>query len=392
MEAEGELSSEQAKKEHEQLASVIKGVHKHLRRNFRSKNAEIETLWQQHTQDEAKLQMYANAMYQLATQHWSKHADTRIDWCHRIAVDYFLHDGLKAVLEKDKKRKYYMDLRAQAKDDDLKLCDTLNVDKSSDRVQSVDQLLTNCKEACCNVQVATAKYGLPKHYTYLAIYRADDIKYGTVLVLKLVEMKREATCLRVLPVVKKIRLLDVGSCYNPFLGLEHFETVGVDLVPAQQTVLKCDFLQLTIHSLPPSIDALTYDLKNLASPVNQLPKASFHVVVFSLLLEYFPSPVQSQHRNAPMMKSWRLALEKLGFLRWKYEKMEHIHCIAFRKVYEDPSWESLSDSAVNQFAQMLYIPQDLTDACYDDLPQENNIADHDPHEFLSSACELPFHD
>ncbi|XP_055882761.1 S-adenosylmethionine sensor upstream of mTORC1-like isoform X3 [Biomphalaria glabrata] len=319
--------------------------------------------------------MYANAMYQLATQHWSKHAETRIDWCHRIAVDYFLYDGLKAALEKDKKRKYYMDLRAQAKDDDLKLCDTLNVDKSSDRVQSVDQQVTNCKEACCNVQV-------------------------------------------VLPVVKKIRLLDVGSCYNPFLGLEHFETVGVDLVPAQQTVLKCDFLQLTIHSLPPAIDALTYDLKNLASPVNQLPKASFHVVVFSLLLEYFPSPVQrwtccvkaaellcrngllliitpdsnSQHRNAPMMKSWRLALEKLGFQRWKYEKMEHIHCIAFRKVYEDPSWEPLSDSAVNQFAQMLYIPQDLTDACYDDLPQENNIADHDPHEFLLSACELPFHD
>lgn len=30
----------------------------------------------------------------------------------------------------------------------------------------------------------------------------------------------------------KIRLLDVGSCFNPFLKFDEFLTVGIDIVPA----------------------------------------------------------------------------------------------------------------------------------------------------------------
>lgn len=30
----------------------------------------------------------------------------------------------------------------------------------------------------------------------------------------------------------RIRLLDVGSCFNPFLKFDEFLTVGIDIVPA----------------------------------------------------------------------------------------------------------------------------------------------------------------
>lgn len=30
----------------------------------------------------------------------------------------------------------------------------------------------------------------------------------------------------------KMRLLDVGSCFNPFLKFDEFLTVGIDIVPA----------------------------------------------------------------------------------------------------------------------------------------------------------------
>ena len=30
----------------------------------------------------------------------------------------------------------------------------------------------------------------------------------------------------------KMRLLDVGSCFNPFLEFDEFLTVGIDIVPA----------------------------------------------------------------------------------------------------------------------------------------------------------------
>lgn len=43
---------------------------------------------------------------------------------------------------------------------------------------------------------------------------------------------------RLLQASEKIRLLDVGSCFNPFLKFEEFLTVGIDIVPAVEV---CDF-------------------------------------------------------------------------------------------------------------------------------------------------------
>ncbi|KAH9496540.1 25S rRNA (adenine2142-N1)-methyltransferase [Bulinus truncatus] len=93
-----------------------------------------------------------------------------------------------------------------------------------------------------------------------------------------------------------------------------------------------------------------------------------------------------------MMKSWKLALENLGFLRWKYEKKEHVHCMAFRKV-EELILPCPSSAEASRLSQMLYIPQDFTDACYDDVPQQSGVLTEDnSSDFVSTACELPFPD
>lgn len=39
---------------------------------------------------------------------------------------------------------------------------------------------------------------------------------------------------RRLPFEDKIRLLDVGSCYNPFLQFSEFMAIGIDISPAHE--------------------------------------------------------------------------------------------------------------------------------------------------------------
>ncbi|MEQ2214514.1 25S rRNA (adenine2142-N1)-methyltransferase [Xenoophorus captivus] len=149
-----------------------------------------------------------------------------------------------------------------------------------------------------------------------------------------------------------------------------------------QSVYKCDFLNLQLQQpLQLAGDAVEAFLRHLHNPIDALPGQLFHVVVFSLLLSYFPSPYQRwicckkahelldlhgllliitpdsshQNRHALMMRSWRVAVESLGFKRYKYVKYSHMHLIAFRKV----SVATTSDLVSRNYPEMLYIPQDF---------------------------------
>ncbi len=154
-----------------------------------------------------------------------------------------------------------------------------------------------------------------------------------------------------------------------------------------QSVFHGDFLTMEItDTLQLAPDSIESYLRGLRSPIDSLPGGTFHVVVFSLLLEYFPAPYQRwiccqkaqrllavnglllvitpdshhQNRNAPMMKSWKKAIEALGFKRWRYVKQEHLHCMAFRKILDDVSDKPVT---LQQDAgpDMMYIPQDFHD-------------------------------
>lgn len=178
---------------------------------------------------------------------------------------------------------------------------------------------------------------------------------------------------------EKIRLLDVGSCYNPFKEYEEFSVTAIDISPACPDVHSCDFLNTPILQQNESV---------VESDNITLTTQSYDVVVFSLLLEYMPTSEQrmiccrkayecldiegiliiitpdSKHvgANAKIMKNWRYTLAMMGFTRIKYEKLAHITCMAFRKaVFKEVAvrWAILhkEDYMTNE----LFIPQDFND-------------------------------
>ncbi|XP_014262109.1 S-adenosylmethionine sensor upstream of mTORC1 [Cimex lectularius] len=181
--------------------------------------------------------------------------------------------------------------------------------------------------------------------------------------------------------VNVIKLLDVGSCYNPFKKFPFFDVTALDLAPACEDVLKCDFLKL-------DIDQCTF-----------LSESYFHVVVFSLLLEYLPDAKQrylccekayklltpgglliiitpdSKHEtaNSKIMKSWRKSLAHLGFLRITYEKLKHLHCMIFVKCINPlvpRHWCDLQ-GVIESPQELLRIPQDET--TYEELEEKHEF-------------------
>ncbi|XP_034031901.1 S-adenosylmethionine sensor upstream of mTORC1 isoform X2 [Thalassophryne amazonica] len=275
---------------------------------------DFEKIWREHCEDEQTLSEYAFAMKNLADNHWAKNCEGegRIEWCRSVCQEYFLDGGMKRMLEKDA--------------------------KNAAHAMSVTKASANAEP--------------------------NGIVQSSI------------------PTLGKMRLLDVGSCFNPFLKFDEFLTVGIDIVPAVESVYKCDFLNLQLQQpLQLAGDAVETFLRHLHNPIDALPAQLFHVVVFSLLLSYFPSPYQRwicckkahellelhgllliitpdsshQNRHALMMRSWRVAVESLGFKRYKYVKYSHMHLIAFRKV----SVATTTDLVSRNYPEMLFIPQDF---------------------------------
>ena len=150
-----------------------------------------------------------------------------------------------------------------------------------------------------------------------------------------------------------------------------------------QNVIKCDFLSVPVQGTSSSNRSTSTSLI--------LHENSHDVVVFSLLLSYLPCSSQrlhcchkahsllrahgllliitpdSSHQNkhTDMMKSWRAAIEFIGFHRCVYHKSLHLHCLAFKKTHPSSEFSSL----LQDHSQSLYIPQDFNTI---PLQQSNN--------------------
>lgn len=190
-----------------------------------------------------------------------------------------------------------------------------------------------------------------------------------------------------------LKLIDVGSCYNPFKKYENFDVLAIDLCPANISVLQCDFL-----SVPIGTQTVIEDTK-----VVKLQENSYDIVTFCFLLEYIPSSdlrisacekalsllrpggllivntPDSKHAgaNCKLMKCWRYTLAKIGFNRIKYEKFRHMHCMAFRKsLHKDIAarWAKLHNDLFMKFA--IHIPQDFQNNDYEhkDRQQQQCLA------------------
>jgi len=114
----------------------------------------------------------------------------------------------------------------------------------------------------------------------------------------------------------KIRVLDVGSCYNPFQGCpssSYFDVTAIDLYPAHPSVLKCDFLSLNVtqpghESYMSGEDKKGLEatnVRNMEPVLTELPGASFDAVVMSLVLSYLPT----EDMRAAMIRKARALLK-----------------------------------------------------------------------------------
>jgi len=177
--------------------------------------------------------------------------------------------------------------------------------------------------------------------------------------------------------LSKLRLLDVGSCYNPFKNHQDgdiFEVVALDLCPAsgfEDEIYRCDFLDLKVSSESAQNEASLSQVLQHSSvnpvygckEIESLPGSSFDVVVFSFFLEYLPDPKQRMKScekawqllkpggllfilrpdsnrvtpwgNIVYIKKLTLGLNLLGFRRKFYEKLTHLWCIGCVKMTEE---------------------------------------------------------
>lgn len=214
---------------------------------------------------------------------------------------------------------------------------------------------------------------------------------------------------------QRIPVLDVGSCYNPLSADSTLDVTAIDLTPAIEGVYRCDFLNVTIGRER----ILSRDKRE----IRQLPENFFDCVVFSLLLEYLPCPKQrylccrnaydvlksggiliivspdSKHvgANAKLIKSWRYALSGMGFMRIKYDKLRHIHCLVFRKcVWKDVAirWSKLQNFSEADKRYMsetkIFIPQDFQIPC--SKREQEKLDEYEEIDSASFFSELPFND
>lgn len=291
-----------ATKQQIDLSNYIKEIHNNLRRETKLFGA--ASAWENHCKNHDILDKYSRSMLELATNYWDKNISTdkissRIMWSVNICEDYFLHKTFENQRKKEE-----------------------DISKRS----AID----------------------------MPIYNPDTL----------------------LDNEEKLKLLDVGSCYNPFEHFAIFDVMAIDIAPAVKQVFQCDFLNVSITN------SFKYDNQRLL----QMPDSYYNVIVFSLFLEYLPTPEQrhlscskayellkpeglliiitpdSKHvgANVKIMKTWRHILSRIGFNRIKYEKLQHIHCMAFRKcLNKDISnrWSLLHDK--DEIFEKMHIPQDF---------------------------------
>lgn len=344
-----------AAEEHKQLSAFVKSIHQMLRRETQKNGA--DKAWQEHCSKSEILQEYATSMQKLASTFWEqnlvdeKSARCRIKWVSEKCVLYFFEGEIeiRRIREKEKCNK---------------------IGKSMD---SYGETCVKC------VKVTASK-----------------------------EIQSEAECLT---------LLDVGSCYNPFKVYPFFHVIPIDIAPAEPEVYVCDFLNLAVVESEESI------ILN-GRFIRELPAAAFDVVVFSLLLDYFPCPKQryscvhkayrllkpegllfiitpdSKHSsaNAPTMKNWRITLAQLGFSRIYYDKLPHIHCMAYRKDINpevSKHWVpyKLPKKNYAQTNACLHIPQDfqkINDQCDDVLHPKIERTSQDDAALVQLFSQLPY--
>ena len=137
---------------------------------------------------------------------------------------------------------------------------------------------------------------------------------------------------------RRLKLLDIGSCFDPYRPFEEFDVTALDLQPAAPDVHEADFFEVPIlDEVPPA---------EIGKPL-QLQRSSFDVIVSSFVVSYLPSSKmrfdmfarslelldtnglmfmytpcllsskKTQHALAACYQSWSVALQLSGYAVYK---------------------------------------------------------------------------
>ncbi|KAG8240369.1 hypothetical protein J437_LFUL002510 [Ladona fulva] len=346
--------------EHLTLSSIIKSVHQNLR--VRSRVIGSDLAWEEHRRNKELLKEYAAAMHKLATEHWKDKSEDnincRIDWVAKQSQSYFIEGGHAECYDRELQKLHRLNCSAELGEDSLKY--------------------TECNGA---------------------------VNFNTPL-----------------------SMLDVGSCYNPYKIFPFFNTFPIDLAPATEDVLSCDFLKVNVSETDKAVEDFVKCMKYTSSSdempeIKFLPAEFFDVINFSLFLEYLPSSKQryssckkaydllrlggvlfvitpdSKHQsaNAPLMRNWRIALETIGFLRISYQKLTHLHCMAFRKCPFPDLPKTFAKKELSRFEkfnkltppEMMVIPQDFSACTMEAEKTDSYSLDKLDTENVNYFTELP---
>ncbi len=202
---------------------------------------------------------------------------------------------------------------------------------------------------------------------------------------------------------EKIKILDIGSCYNPFASpscgsRDYFDVTAIDLKPAKSAsdVLQCDFLDVKSVPKGESIITQQIDDSNLMRCL-KLPENTYDAATISLVLSYLPTPEQrlvmieqawkflrkaepSDHRcdsgillimeklsclgqggkiASQAIKLWKKEITAVGFELITYQLMKvdwhYYHVFAFRAVEKQRSIDTSSNSKSNTISKGLLL-------------------------------------
>ncbi|RYH18207.1 hypothetical protein EON65_27470 [archaeon] len=149
--------------------------------------------------------------------------------------------------------------------------------------------------------------GAARHYMKVNTYVSfSNVKLEKNLMSETSESSHASSPSSLPSRTRKIKVLDVGSCYNPLQRSDyasHMEITALDLYPTDPSVFQADFLNLCIGPTgsevrvkTPPTPSPTHDSSPstaLPSPFRQLqqvPAESYDAVTMSLVLSYLPSP------------------------------------------------------------------------------------------------------
>ena len=266
------------------LSAVINSYQKHIERNkavYLNINSHHENLgkrsWAVAVQDGDSLQTYADAAKAMGEKQWVREGNA---WMENFSLSFFRRNGA---------RKHFMKFKKP-------------VDKSCNSSSAVGVMGGDGVEVIGDSWSAYTA-SLPRDLMLPETFHGHigEIRSSNTSSSGSNSGIDSTSGSGVSMEPRRIRLVDVGSCYNPIGKSDAaaaFDVTALDLCPTDPSVLQCDFLALEIGP-EGSAPVIEYPAESEAavsvSPrLRCLPAASFDVVTMSLVLNYLPTPTQRE--------------------------------------------------------------------------------------------------